>query len=37
MAPVPEESEKPKRGRKKADKAAPEAEQNEPENAPAEE
>lgn len=34
MAPVPE---KPKRGRKKADKAAPEAEQNEPENAPAEE
>lgn len=31
MAPVP------KRGRKKADKAAPEAEQNEPENAPAEE
>lgn len=41
MAPVPEETEKPKRGRKKADKAAPEAapeaEQNEPENAPAEE
>lgn len=35
MAPVPEE--KPKRGRKKADEAAPEAEQNEPENAPAEE
>lgn len=35
MAPVSEE--KPKRGRKKADKAAPEAEQNEPENAPAEE
>lgn len=34
MAPVPEE--KPKRGRKKADEAAPEAEQNEPENAPAE-
>lgn len=34
MAP---ETEKPKRGRKKADKAAPEAEQNEPENAPAEE
>lgn len=34
-APVPEE--KPKRGRKKADKAAPEAEQNEPENALAEE
>lgn len=34
MAPVPEETEKPKRGRKKA---APEAEQNEPENAPAEE
>lgn len=33
MAPVPEETEKPKRGRKKAD----EAEQNEPENAPAEE
>ena len=33
MAPVPEETEKPKRGRKKA---APEAEQNEPENAPAE-
>ena len=29
--------EKPKRGRKKADEAAPEAEQNEPENAPAEE
>lgn len=41
MAPVPEETEKPKRGRKKADKAAPEAapeaEQNEPENAPVEE
>lgn len=35
MAPVPEE--KPKRGRKKPDEAAPEAEQNEPENAPAEE
>lgn len=39
MAPVPEE--KPKRGRKKADEAAleanPEAEQNELENAPAEE
>lgn len=35
MAPVPEE--KPKRGRKKSDEAAPEAEQNEPENAPAEE
>jgi hypothetical protein len=39
MAPVPEE--KPKRGRKKTDEAAPgaapEAEQNEPENAPAEE
>ena len=35
MALVPEE--KPKRGRKKADEAAPEAEQNEPENAPAEE
>lgn len=34
MAPVPEETEKPKRGWKKA---APEAEQNEPENAPAEE
>lgn len=34
MAPVPEETEKPKRGRKKA---APEAEQNKPENAPAEE
>lgn len=34
MAP---ETEKPKRGSKKADKAAPEAEQNEPENAPAEE
>lgn len=34
MAPVPE---KPKRGRKRADEAAPEAEQNEPENAPAEE
>lgn len=33
MAPVPEETEKPKRGRKKADKAK----QNEPENAPAEE
>ena len=32
MAPVPEE--KPKRGRKKADEAAPEAEQNEPENPP---
>lgn len=38
MAPVPEEAEKPKRGRKKAaPEAAPEAEQNEPENAPAEE
>ena len=37
MAPVPEETEKPKRGRKKADKTAPEAEQNKPENAPAEE
>lgn len=37
MAPVPEETEKPKCGRKKADEAAPEAEQNEPENAPAEE
>jgi hypothetical protein len=38
MAPVPEEIEKPKRGRKKAaPEAAPEAEQNEPENAPAEE
>lgn len=37
MAPVPEETEKPKRGWKKADKAAPEAEQNESENAPAEE
>lgn len=38
MAPVPEETEKPKRGRKKAaPEAAPEAEQNEPENAPAEE
>lgn len=37
MAPVPEETEKPKRGRKKADEAAPEAEQNEPENALAEE
>jgi hypothetical protein len=41
MAPVPEETEKPNRGRKKADEAAPEAapeaEQNEPENAPAEE
>ena len=34
MAPVPEETEESKRGRKKA---APEAEQNEPENAPAEE
>lgn len=34
MVPVPEGTEKPKRGRKKA---APEAEQNEPENAPAEE
>lgn len=34
MAPVLEETEKPKRGRKKA---APEAEQNGPENAPAEE
>ena len=38
MALVPEETEKPKRGRKKAaPEAAPEAEQNEPENAPAEE
>lgn len=38
MAPVPGETEKPKRGRKKAaPEAAPEAEQNEPENAPAEE
>lgn len=37
MAPVSEETEKPKRGRKKSDEAAPEAEQNEPENAPAEE
>lgn len=38
MAPVPEETEKPKHGRKKAaPEAAPEAEQNEPENAPAEE
>lgn len=37
MAPVPEETEKPKRGRKRAGEAAPEAEQNEPENAPAEE
>jgi hypothetical protein len=38
MAPVPEETEKPKRGRKKAaPEAAPKAEQNEPENAPAEE
>lgn len=38
MAPVSEETEKPKRGRKKAaPEAAPEAEQNEPENAPAEE
>ena len=38
MAPVPEETEKPKRGRKKAaPEAAPEAEQNESENAPAEE
>lgn len=37
MAPVPEGTEKPRRGRKKANKAAPEAEQNEPENAPAEE
>ena len=37
MAPVPEETEKPKCGRKKADETAPEAEQNEPENAPAEE
>lgn len=38
MAPVPEETEKPKRSRKKAaPEAAPEAEQNEPENAPAEE
>lgn len=35
MAPVPEE--KPKQGREKTDEAAPEAEQNEPENAPAEE
>ena len=30
-------AEKPKRGRKKADEAAPKAKQNEPENAPAEE
>lgn len=37
MAPVPEETEKPKRDRKKADEAAPKAEQNEPESAPAEE
>lgn len=38
MAPVSEETEKPKRGRKKAaPEAAPEAEQNEPGNAPAEE
>lgn len=37
MAPVPEETEKPKRGRKKADEAVPEAKQNESENAPAEE
>lgn len=38
MAPVSEETEKPKRGRKKAaPEAAPEAEQNEPENALAEE
>lgn len=38
MAPVPEETEKPRRGRKKtAPEAAPEAEQSEPENAPAEE
>lgn len=37
MAPVSEETEKLKRGRKRADEAAPEAEQNEPENAPAEE
>lgn len=37
MAPVSEETEKPKRGRKRADEAAPEAEQKEPENAPAEE
>lgn len=38
MAPVPEETEKLKRSRKKtAPEAAPEAEQNEPENAPAEE
>lgn len=37
MAPAPGETEKPKRGRKKADEAAPEAKQNEPENAPAEE
>lgn len=35
MAPVPEE--KPKRGQKKADEAAPEAKQDKPENAPAEE
>lgn len=34
---VPVLKEKSKRGRKKADEAAPEAEQNEPENAPAEE
>jgi hypothetical protein len=38
MAPVPEGTEKPKRGRKKAaPEAAPGAEQNEPGNAPAEE
>lgn len=37
MAPVSEETEKPKRGRKRADEAAPKAEQNEPKNAPAEE
>lgn len=38
MAPVPEGTEKPKRGRKKAaPEAAPEAEQNEPETALAEE
>ena len=38
MVPVPEGTEKPRRGRKKAaPEAAPEAEQNEPEIAPAEE
>lgn len=37
MAPVPEETEKPKRGRKKADEAAPEAAPEAEQNEPAEE